>query len=88
MKESAVLIQNAKAYAEIDIMLAVHYIDHIAEPLQRPIVIFLGINQPGISSWNRTIRPVSVRQSDASRVAVVTSAGNEAGKTSLQWSGF
>ena len=24
-------------------MLAVHYIDHIAEQLQRPIVIFLGI---------------------------------------------
>ena len=43
MKEYYCIDPKYEAYAETDIMLAVHYIDHIAEQLQRPIVIFLGI---------------------------------------------
>ena len=67
LKEYYCIDPKYEAYAETDIMLAVHYIDHIAEQLQRPIVIFLGIGtKPCVSSWNRTIRSVSVRQSDAS----------------------
>lgn len=43
LKEYYCIDPKYEAYAETDIMLAVHYIDHIAEQLQRPIVIFLGI---------------------------------------------
>ena len=43
LKEYYCIDPKYEAYAETDIMLAVRYSDYIAEQLQRPIVIFLGI---------------------------------------------
>ena len=43
LKEYYCIDPKYEVYAETDIMLAVRYIDAIAEQLQRPVVIFLGI---------------------------------------------
>ena len=54
LKEYYCIDPKYEAYAETDIMLAVHYIDHIAEQLQRPIVIFLGIG----TTWHLILEQV------------------------------
>lgn len=78
LKEYYCIDPKYEAYAETDIMLAVHYIDHIAEQLQRPIVIFLGIGT-NLASHLGT-GPLDQYLSGRAMlrgVAVVTSAGNE-----------
>lgn len=78
LKEYYCIDPKYEAYAETDIMLAVRYIDYIAEMLQKPVVIFLGIGTSlashlGSGPLDQYLSGRALRRG----VAVVTSAGNE-----------
>ena len=78
LKEYYCIDPKYEVYAETDIMLAVRYIDAIAEQLQRPVVIFLGIGTSLASHLGTG--PLDQYLSGRAMlrgVAVVTSAGNE-----------